>query len=354
MPPKLERNRRWSRRLVGAAATTSAASLAILGGGLSAAGAAPGSSVPAVADPVAAPLPPALTCQVDVAPTDSLTGVVQGAPPATTFCLAPGTYTLTAPIVAKTGDAFVGQADARPVLDAGQTVVGIDAHRAGRVTLENLVVENARLSTSGPCNSCGRGVWGGDGLRAWDVMLLGNAQNGLSGTSDTTTAPWLIVGSQIVGNGSASELGHSSGGIKGTNAYTILNSYVSDNIGQGIWCDVGCTNGTWTVEGNTVLGNTQGGVRYEISDSGAVITGNLVEDNNTSNVPGLGGIEIASSGNALVQDNTAIGNGRAEIRISAGGRRGSVVVDDVIEDNAVAGGRVVGCTLSGVICTGNV
>ncbi len=61
----------------------------------------------------------------------------------------------------------------------------------------------------------------------------------------------------------------SSGGIKGSYAYTILNSYVANNIGSGIWCDVGCLGGTWTVEGNTVVDNTAGGIRYEISDAGA-------------------------------------------------------------------------------------
>ena len=55
------------------------------------------------------------------------------------------------------------------------------------------------------------------------------------------------------------EIGFSSGGIKGSNAFTILNSYVADNIGSGIWCDVGCRGGTWTVEGNTVISNTREG-----------------------------------------------------------------------------------------------
>ncbi len=158
------------------------------------------------------------------------------------------------------------------------------------MTYENLMIEGATLNGSKEqCTSCGRGIWGGNALRVFNVFFSGNQQAGIAGSSGTTT-PWLIVGSQFVDNGNAAEVGFSSGGIKGSNAYTILNSYVANNIGSGIWCDVGCIGGTWTVEGNTVLDNSAGGIRYEISDAGALIRGNVVEGNDVSGKRGLGGI----------------------------------------------------------------
>ena len=82
--------------------------------------------------------------------------------------------------------------------------------------------------------------------RVFNVDFAGNQQAGIAGSQSTVT-PWLIVGSQFVGNGSYSEVGFSSAGIKGTNAYTILNSYVADNIGTGI----GVTSGASAAPGRS-------------------------------------------------------------------------------------------------------
>lgn len=309
------------------------------------------------AAPVPAPSPPVLACKVRVSPSSDLAEAVKRAPPATTFCLGPGTYKLASPVLAKSGDAFVGTSSRRPILDAGATTGGIDAHRAKSVTVENLVVEDAQIASGRKaCPSCGRGIWGGDGLRAWNIRLTGNQQNGLSGSHGTVNT-WLIVGAQIIGNGSQSEVGYSSGGIKGSNGYTILNSYVANNIGIGIWCDVGCRGGRWTVEGNTVTGNTRGGIRYEISDTGALISHNLVVDNNTSHHPGLGGIEIASSGNVVVAENVLRENGVAQVYVGGNGRHGARLVNVSVRDNHVVAGTartVVGCAHPGVVCADNV
>src|SRR5579872_2435985 len=250
---------------------------------------------PTAATPVPTPAEPVLHCSVNVDPSENLTAVVAAAPAKTTFCLASGTYSITSPVVPDDGDAFLGSSAARPVIDASATTIGIDARAAADVVLENIVVSGATLGSSRKsCPACGRGIFAGDGIQLWNVELTENAQNGMSGSQNTAT-PWLIVDSQIVDNGDTAELGYASGGIKGVNPYTILNSYVADNLGSGIWCDVGCLGGTWIVEGNTVVGNSRDGIRYEISEAGATIEGNDVEGNNTS-AGSFSGIHIASSG----------------------------------------------------------
>ena len=303
----------------------------------------------------ATPAPPApqLTCTVNVEPESTLPATVAAAPHGTTFCLGSGTYSIASPVVAKTGDSFVGSSSDRPVIDASATTIGIDARAAASVTLENIVVSGASIGP-GPtqCPACGRGVFASNGIQLWNVELTGNGQNGLSGSQNTST-PWLIVDSQIVGNGSVAELGYTSGGVKGVNPYTILDSYVADNIGSGIWCDVGCVGGTWTVEGNTVEGNTRNGILYEISDAGATIEDNFVEGNNTSG-GAFSGIKLEASGNATVENNTSAQNLSSQIRVDSSGRKGSIVENDSIIDNTVDGGRIIGCTLSGVSCSGNV
>ena len=305
------------------------------------------------AAPVPAPAAPVLTCGTDVVSGANLTAVVASAGPHTVFCLASGTYDLSATVTPKAGDAFVGSATNRPVIDASATFDGFEDLNASGVTYENLVIEGARLNGSKTqCTYCGRGIWGGNALRVFNVDFTGNQQAGIAGSEGTTT-PWLIVGSQFIGNGSESEVGFSSGGIKGSNAFTILNSYVADNIGSGIWCDVGCRGGTWTVEGNTVISNSAGGIRYEISDAGAMITGNVVAENNVSGKQGLAGIEIASSGNAVVEHNVLVDNVNAAILVGGNGRHGSEVINDLIQDNNTEGTGVQGCDRAGVTCLDN-
>jgi parallel beta-helix repeat protein len=127
-----------------------------------------------------------------------------------------------------------------------------------------------------------------------------------------------------------------------------LNSTATNNVGQGIWCDVGCVSGTWNVQGNTVTGNTQGGIRYEISNAGATIENNYVENNDTSNMAGLGGIQIASSGNVTVENNTVLQNLTSDIRMTSG--RSPGLSNDVISGNA-AGAVMSGCNRPGVTCS---
>ena len=260
-----------------------------------------------MATPVAAPAAPSSACTANLQPGDDLAIEVSDAPPGTVFCLAAGTYHLLQTVMPKSGDTFIGDAADRPLIDASQTTVGFDGHTTSGVTYENLLIEDAHLNGSkSQCSAyCGRGIWGGNALRVFNVGFSGNQQAGIAGSEGTTT-PMADRRQPVRRQREPSPRSAiSSGGIKGSNAYTILNSYVADNVGSGIWCDVGCLGGTWTVEGNAVGDNTAGGIRYEISDAGALTSVTTWSRGTMS--PGRGGSAGSRSplrGNAVVENNT--------------------------------------------------
>jgi hypothetical protein len=286
---------------------------------------------------------------VNLVPGNDIAATVLADTSATTFCLAPGNYTLSGTVHVKASDNFVGVPGNLPVIDASETNIGFDLSHGSGVTIEYLEIDNAS-GGSGPTlcgKGCGRAISGGNGMQIFDSVFQHNGSDGIAGSGSTTTTPWLIVGSTFNANGSTPFLNVESGGIKGSNGFTILNSTATNNVGQGIWCDAGCLNGTWIVEGNTVTGNTQGGIRYEISNAGAVIEQNMVENNNTSDASGFGGIQIASSGNATIENNTALQNLVADVRFTSGRSPG---LSNDVEKNNAAGAVILGCTRPGVTC----
>ena len=106
-------------------------------------------------------------------------------------------------------------------------------------------------------------------------------------------------------------LGFTGSGLKAVNEVEVRNSYVHDNQGNGLWCDVYChdseshPNGFW-VHDNLVVDNGRAGIRFEqvgdVADSGeALIEYNEVHGNSTGAV--RGGVSIHDAQNALVRNN---------------------------------------------------
>jgi hypothetical protein len=106
-------------------------------------------------------------------------------------------------------------------------------------------------------------------------------------------------------------LGFTGSGLKAINEVEIRNSYIHDNQGNGVWCDVYChdseshLNGFWVHE-NLVVDNGRAGIRFEevgdVADSGeALIEYNEVHGNSTGAV--RGGVSIHDAQNALVRNN---------------------------------------------------
>jgi hypothetical protein len=88
----------------------------------------------------------------------------------------------------------------------------------------------------------------------------------------------------------------------------VDNNDFTGNQGNGLWCDMGCTDSFFTR--NIVTGNIGSGIVFEIS-SRAAIAGNFIMDNATDpEATTSAGVKIASSADATVFDNTFVGNRR--------------------------------------------
>ncbi len=167
-------------------------------------------------------------------------------------------------------------------------------------------------------------------------------------------------------------LGHIGSGIKGINEFNIQYSYVHDNQGNGIWCDVYCTDQTSALFGsfhanyNLVVNNDRAGIRWErIGDFGgasqansgeAIIENNELHGNGTGTTRGA--IDIRDAQDALVQNNYFGGNsGGLAIRATDSGRSDRPDLDNIdIVNNKLNGEQVKGCELPDniVFCSGNI
>ena len=188
----------------------------------------------------------------------------------------------------------------------------------------------------------GRGINGNSGKAVGLVVryshIHGNANAGIGGIGDNA----VIDHVELDHNGSEGYVGCCAAGIKSPDFYTITNSYVHHNTGNGIWVDSG---GSFVVTDNVVTDNTRNGIRYENSTGSAKILRNVVQRNSTShNQPG-GGIEINSASNAEVSGNVLGGNFNAGI-IFRGSRS---PVSGIATSNQLNGDAIKGCG-GGVSC----
>jgi hypothetical protein len=163
----------------------------------------------------------------------------------------------------------------------------------------------------------------------------------------------VVFASELDNNGSSLAQGCCASGIKGADGFKVTNSYVHDNIGNGIWCDIDCEtpdgfSHSFIVTDNYVLNNQRNGVRFEhgngatdaeAADSSALITRNVVVESNTScNRPG-GGIEVNSSSNADVTFNELGGTNTSDCAPDGGhgiivrGSRHPLENNDVTDNN---------------------
>jgi hypothetical protein len=170
-------------------------------------------------------------------------------------------------------------------------------------------------------------------------------------------------------------LGFTGSGLKATTEVEVKNSYIHDNQGNGLWCDVFCRdsdshpNGFWVHE-NLVVNNGRAGIRYEnvgeVSDAGeALIENNEVHGNSTSAT--RGGVSIVDAQNALVRNNVFGAKTIADVAYSPNANGVAIRATDsgrsdrpdlfniVIADNILNGEVIKGCELPDTIvaCSGN-
>jgi hypothetical protein len=173
-------------------------------------------------------------------------------------------------------------------------------------------------------------IIGGTGRFSSDGSPVGGTGSGLTmGMASNTSSLYAvhITGSDAAGitnahgtferielddtTQDANFLGFNGSGMKAVTEVEVKNSYIHDNQGNGLWCDVYChdsdshPNGFW-VHDNLVVNNGRAGIRFEqvgdVADAGeALIENNEVHGNSKDAL--RGGVAIHDAQDALVQNN---------------------------------------------------
>jgi hypothetical protein len=160
-------------------------------------------------------------------------------------------------------------------------------------------------------------------------------------------------------------LGFTGSGLKAITEVELKNSYIHDNQGNGIWCDVFCQdsqshlNGFW-VHDNLVVNNGRAGIRFErvgdVTEAGeALIENNEVHANSPEAT--RGGISVRDAQNATIQNNHFGGATIAEVSYLPNSEGVAIRATDsgrsdrpdlwnvVIVDNVMNGELIKGCEL---------
>src|SRR6185503_13045046 len=308
-----------------------------------------------------------ITCPagaVSITPGQSIQGVVNFYPGATTFCLRAGVHTVTSSVTPKTGNTFVGEYGA--VLDGSNwstsdtTQAAFRAHNQDidYVTIRNLVIRNMpqkgiqayywmadhwtiesneiaanKTGIVFPNNSMVRNNYihhnFGDPSSA-DASLRGGGYVGYYATHTT------FENNEISYNGKEQKVMESVG-------VTFRNNLVHHNQADGIWFDGG--NPDALIEGNQVEDNARNGIFYEASN-GSIIRNNTVRRNGDT------GVFISTSQNAQIYSNTLENNFRAityfvDCGAVADPTRSLDLANNVAHDNSIRVGPQAGAFGSG-------
>jgi hypothetical protein len=163
----------------------------------------------------------------------------------------------------------------------------------------------------------------------------------------------------------ANFLGCTGSGLKAINEVEVSYSYIHDNQGNGLWCDVFCQDsdshgdGFW-VHDNLVVNNARAGIRFErvgdVADAGvALIENNEVHGNSPD--AARGGISVRDAQNATIQNNRFGAATIAGVAYQPNSRNVAINASDsgrtdrpdlfniVIADNILNGEVIKGCEL---------
>ena len=288
----------------------------------------------------------------NVYPTQNLTNVAGSSSGGTTFCIHDGTYNISSPIQVQNNDKFIGiyNDSSRPQVSTTKAKQVFAAGNSNGATIKGLKISGATGGDS--CKpGCGQGIRGGDNLTVYDVWATNNMNQGIGGPGPNLR----VENSLIDANGSYAFTSNSdvntSAGIKTTNSVTVLNSRITNNYWNGLWCDEQC--GALTVKNSVLSGNGKAGVHYEISTGPAIITGNTIKSNGgLARANQHDGLLIVSSAHVDAYNNTFGSNVGAGFKVLEDSRYPNV--NDVsIRDNTMNGDGSIGCNLSGVDCANN-
>jgi nitrous oxidase accessory protein NosD len=177
---------------------------------------------------------------------------------------------------------------------------------------------------------------GGDGHRVLDSKVSGG---GLAGIIGSGGRDWTFTGNDLFGNNTrGQDVGISASAVKilHVDGLTFTHNDVHDNPARGFWTDTGVRNAV--IANNRAWGNTWNGLFLESSHH-LTVTGNAVWGNTRPSIARPwgwgGGITLASSDHALVEDNVLAWNGGGVTVVSQSRTDDEAHTDLVIRDNVI-------------------
>jgi hypothetical protein len=332
----------------------------------------------------------------DITPGEDIDAEINKDPSdrATTFCVSAGTYPVSAPAILKAGDKLIGQPGmTNPVQ---KCVAGSCVNT--KVTQPIPVVKLDGQGTANLLRARGTGIFiswvdltdasgTGTGSGAITAGSAGsdfvvefarihdNASLGISNMQGTVRDSEFFRNSK-----QQSALGFNGSAVKGITEYEAARVFVHDEQGNGLWCDVGCSNDTargakgFWVHDSVVVNSGRGGIRYENSPNTAWFENNELHGNGMTER--RGGVDIRDSQNATVTGNVFGGatfsfispenkpvtvtyppnRDRIGIRATDSGRSDRVDLLNIdIVNNILNGEAIKGCEPTGriVFCSNN-
>jgi Thrombospondin type 3 repeat len=310
-----------------------------------------------------------------ITPGEDLDAIINNDPSgsATTFCVHAGTYQVSAPAILKAGDKLAGKPGTKTTVDTATKptpvvkLVGSGTDNLLRARGTGISISWVDLSgAKGTGNGAGAitaGSAGSDFLVQF-ARIHDNTSLGISNMKGT------VLDSEFFKNSNAtSSLGFNGSAVKGITEFEAGRVYVHDEQGNGLWCDVGCSNdpargtkGFW-VHDSVVVNSARAGIRYENSPNQATFENNEIHGNGRTER--RGGIDIRDSQNAWVGPNNNFGPAtiagvsypanadRIGVRATDSGRSDRVNLSNVdVVNNKMNGDRIVTCG-GPVVCSGN-
>jgi hypothetical protein len=331
----------------------------------------------------------------DIKPGNDIDNIINNDPTgtATTFCVDAGTYQVSAPAILKAGDKLIGQPGTKPFVQkcvAGSCVntkvpqpipvvklVGSGTDNLLRARGNPIIISWVDLSgASGTGTGAGAitaGSAGSDFVVEF-ARIHDNASLGISNMKGT------VRDSEFFSNSlKQSALGFNGSAVKGITEYVAARVFVHDEQGNGLWCDVGCSDDPargakgFNVYDSVVVNNGRAGIRYENSPNTAWLERNEVHANGSDAT--RGGIDIRDSQNATVEFNVFGGatfkyinhpennletvtyepnTERIGIRATDSGSSNRVNLSNVIvRNNTMNNERIIECDGQRVVCSNN-
>ncbi len=242
---------------------------------------------------------------VEVSTEQNLADVVRARSGQTTYWLAPGVHRLGRnkydQVQPHRGDTFIGAPGA--ILDGRHANLYAFGGHAGDVTIKFLTVRN--FGSAGDNNNegvvnhesvegwtvdsstieknAGAGVMLSSGNRVIRSCLRDNGQYGFNAYAEGGVKNVILRDNEISGNNTddwekrREGCGCTGGGkFWETNGAKVIDNYVHDNHGVGLWAD--SNNVGFRFEGNYISGNEAEGIMYETSYNAAIVNNTFVRN----------------------------------------------------------------------------